>query len=380
MTQYIKRGTSWRILKDGVMDMRDTLPVGVYTIKQVPMSDELYLDSVEPFVLTGKIYGNSEKLATRILTTLQRRETSTGVLLSGEKGSGKTMLTKLIALKAHELGMSCILVSDSHHGDNFNEFVQNVQQPAIFLFDEFEKVYDKPEQQEGLLSLLDGTFPTKKLFLFTVNNSYKVNENMINRPGRIYYHIHYRGLDEQFVREYAEDVLKNKDYTKALVALSYMYDALNFDMLKAIVEEMNATGEGPMEVVKILNASPYTYDKYNVTYTAVMKINGVEVPVTNIEQGQTLHKNPVIVAANNGFRAAVEYTDMFMPKELYEEGAIGDQLNGTDFSVTFDESSIVEVSPDMTQVTFKKKYRDWELEAIYTKDINETINRFMQLY
>ena len=71
--------------------------------------------------------------------------------------------------------------------------MQDIEQPCIILFDEFEKVYDDQDQEKAL-TLLDGVFPSRKLFIMTVNNKWRVNEHMRNRPGRIYYMLDFAGF------------------------------------------------------------------------------------------------------------------------------------------------------------------------------------------
>src|SRR5208337_1938489 len=126
------------------------------------------------------------------------------------------------------------------------------------LFDEFEKVYHEKERQEAILTLLDGTFQTKKLFVMTVNNKFEVNANMLNRPGRIYYHYEFDGLDAEFIREYANEQLSDDllKYIEQLVHVAGIFWKFNFDMLKAIIEEMNRYSESPEEVMKYLNTKP----------------------------------------------------------------------------------------------------------------------------
>lgn len=122
----------------------------------------------------------------------------------------------------------------------------------IILFDEFEKVYDD-DRQGKILTLLDGTYTSKKLFVVTCNDRYRVNQFMFNRPGRFFYSFKFKGLDTRFVQEYCEDRLNNKDLIGSVVRFSNISSNLNFDMLKAIVEEMNRYKETLTQVLKFIN-------------------------------------------------------------------------------------------------------------------------------
>lgn len=76
---------------------------------------------------------------------------------------------------------------------------------------------------------------------------------MMNRPGRLYYLLEFHGLDQDFIKEYCEDNLQRKDYIQAVLATAALFRSFNFDMLKAMVEDMNRYDESPSEVLKFLN-------------------------------------------------------------------------------------------------------------------------------
>lgn len=264
MTCYVKEDNIFWPTPNGAIDIRETLPVGTYTVGKSMKG--FYLKAVENFHMTGKIYGKTPRHAERILNTFDVRPNATGVLLTGEKGSGKTMLAKIISRQAADKGMPTIIINDSFSGDDFNSFIQSIDTPSVVIFDEFEKVFSS-EDQEGILTLLDGVYPTKKLFILTTNDKYRVNQHMTNRPGRIFYMIEYKGIDLQFIEEYCNDNLNNKSYIQQICRLTMMYPVFNFDMLKALVEEMNRYNETPNEALEILNAKPFMDDstKYEVT-------------------------------------------------------------------------------------------------------------------
>jgi hypothetical protein len=247
------------------------LPVGTYSVGFCQKG--WFLTETTDFKIEGKIYGDPTKNAERFLNTYDRRPNSTGVLLTGEKGSGKTLLGKMLSQKAAERGMSTLLVNNQYAGESFNLFIQSINEPCLVLFDEFEKNYDDQHQQM-LLTLLDGTAVTKKLFVITTNEKGRVNQYMQNRPGRIFYVVEYSGLTEAFIREYCEDTLQAKEHISTICRLASLFETFNFDMLKALVEEMNRYGETPHEALQLLNIKPLYVSRieHDVTVTVAGRV------------------------------------------------------------------------------------------------------------
>jgi hypothetical protein len=215
---------------------------------------------------------------------------STGVLLIGEKGAGNTMLSKNISSNLANNGIPTIVINEPWRGDNFNKLIQSIEQPCVILFDEFEKVYKKDEQK-SILTLLDGVYPTKKLFIFTSNDVYNIDDHLFNRPGRIYYNIQFTGIEDEFIREYCMDNLIDTSYIDQICKISVLFAAFNFDLLQALVEEMNRYNESPQDALKILNAIPEDNEKnkFNVTIT----VNGIEYAENVIEDRGTWYGNPL---------------------------------------------------------------------------------------
>ena len=255
MTHYIKNGALFTVTSDDALDIHNSLPIGTYTVKMNPMSGEYYLEIIDNFEIPQKIYGTTTDYSDRILNTFQKRDSATGVLLSGEQGSGKTLLAKLLSVKARELGMPTIVINNPWYGEVFNVFMQSIDQPSVVIFDEFEKVYDSAEQ-EKLLTLLDGVYPSRKLFVLTTNDNFRVNSRMRNRPGRIFYSLKYTGLDVSFITEYCQDRLNDKSHIEDICKISMAFSEFNFDILQALVEDMNRYDESPQEVMTMLNARP----------------------------------------------------------------------------------------------------------------------------
>lgn len=296
MTKFFKSGNTYRVAPGDSVDVRDELPAGNYVVKFNPMSG-FWLETADAFKMPEKIYGSCMRNADRILNTFRNREGNTGVMLVGEKGSGKTLLARQISISS---GMPVIIINSGFTGDDFNSFLSAINQPSIVMFDEFEKVYDR-EGQEKILTLLDGTFQSQKLFLLTSNDKWKIDNNMKNRPGRIFYLMEFEGLDEDFIRQYCEDRLIDKSKTNQIVKISTLFDKFNFDMLTAFVEEVNRYGEDPEDLISILNAKPEYSGRSS--YIATLFLNGQPVPQSAYHDNQ-IYTN----TTNENFAVCVWFT------------------------------------------------------------------------
>lgn len=296
MSFFLRNGNTFKVTTKDAMDLHDKLPAGNYVVKKDEMSGQLYLETIESFDIKGKLYGDTTKHTKRILKTFELRGPSTGVMLNGEKGSGKTLLAKNVAFEGAKVGIPTIVINAPWCGDKFNSFIQMIEQPCIILFDEFEKVYDK-EEQEAVLTLLDGVFPSKKLFILTCNDKWRVDAHMRNRPGRIFYMLDFKGLSEEFIREYCNDTLEQKEHIDQICKISQLFDQFNFDMLKALVEEMNRFDESPQEAMAMLNAKPEFSG--TLKFKATLTIDGVELAKEDICEdwnGNPLSKSEVEIS------------------------------------------------------------------------------------
>jgi hypothetical protein len=279
MTYFIKHGDRFHVSSEAAIDIHKTLPPRNFVIKYDERTDQYSLEQTNAYVMPSKLYGNIERQAARVLTTFDDRAKSTGILLAGEKGSGKTLLAKLLSLKASHLGIPTLILNQPFAGDTFNQFIQTIEQPCVILFDEFEKVYSNREIQQQILTLLDGVFPTKKLFILTCNNKWALDDHFHNRPGRLFYNFDYTGLDTDFIREYCKDVLKDQSYVEQMVKLSSIIGKFNFDMLQAIVEDMNRYGESPQETLQYINCKPAD----DIEHEVRVLVNGVELPYNQFD-------------------------------------------------------------------------------------------------
>ena len=358
MTYFIRNANKFTPADESAIDLHHELPPGNYVIKTTPR-DEFYFEQVDSFTLNHKIYGDTLKNVDRIINTFTQRPNSTGVMLNGEKGSGKTMMAKALSAKCAELGMPTIIINQAWNGDEFNTLIQSVEQPCVILFDEFEKTYDR-EHQPAVLTLLDGVFPSRKLFILTCNDKYRVDEHMRNRPGRIYYMLDFTGLDVEFITEYCEENLNDKAQIEHVCKVSTMFAEFNFDMLKALCEEMNRYNESAQEAIKMLNAKPQTDD--GGEYSVILTINGKEFRNDEVWP----HKwtgNPL---AKEKFKVT-----------HYADGPEGGYKNDDDAPVGRDSCSPVTASSKTTPHTpYQDGEQDYEFTYLNLKKVDANTGSF----
>lgn len=215
------------------------IPVGVYVVDYNPMAGGFFLRRQEDMTLPSKLYGTVEPRARKVLNTFNSRTgKNTGVLLSGNKGSGKTLLSRTICALALTEEKPVLLIEEAYMGTEFNQFMNSITQPIVVFIDEFEKKYNDHDKQNGLLSLLDGTGVNNKLFIMTTNDG-AVSEFLLSRPSRLFYHWRYVKLEEEVMLGYCEDTLVNKDFLPKIRVLWGISTDMSFDVLQSVVEELN---------------------------------------------------------------------------------------------------------------------------------------------
>ena len=244
--------------------------VGGYTIKELeprnyivrfdPNQGAFYLQDAPSFELPSKLYGEVASYSERYLNSFRTWGGNLGVLLTGLKGTGKSLLARHICMHA---GMPVIMITEAFSGPDFLAFLSHIPEDAIIFLDEFEKVFQKQEEQNTLLSVLDGSFKSKILFLLTANDHTRITQYLNNRPGRIHYRRHYEGLNEELIREVCSDLLDDETKTDQVYAVCMYIGQISLDILTALIREVNLyPEETPMEVMGKMNLNPTstTYD------------------------------------------------------------------------------------------------------------------------
>lgn len=244
-TKFMINGSTINVFNMNEETALDYLPAKIYTLKYDDFSGFFLEITKDILELPEKIYGKTMERVNKCLQTYQERTASTGILLTGDKGTGKSLLMSLLANEAiDKLELPVILIKDAFNGTKFVSFIESLGECCL-VFDEFGKMYvsddrhtgDNEVPQKALLSLMDGVDKTKRLIIMTENHEFDINEFMLNRPSRVYYHFRYRKLDEESIVGYCNDHDVDKQITKEIVELSRRSAIFSFDMLQSIVEE-----------------------------------------------------------------------------------------------------------------------------------------------
>jgi len=260
-TKFFVSGSTVHVFNMNEETTLDALPPRIYTVQYSQLQGFYLTITKDQLELPEKIYGKTPGRVEKCLNTYKDRDTSTGILLTGDKGTGKTLLMSLLANKVvTDLELPVLLIKDAYAGSQFTDFIETIGECAV-VFDEFGKMYASSDRhnnegeipQKALLSLMDGVDKTKRMFILTENSELDINDFMLNRPSRVYYHFKYKKLDEGSIVGYCQDNGVSKEIVKDITDVSRRSNIFSFDMLQSIVEEHLRFGTAIADTTEDLN-------------------------------------------------------------------------------------------------------------------------------
>lgn len=251
----INFGTNYMILGEDAKVI-DKLPVATYRVN-FSMDSGYSLNKVESdFTIknTQKVFGNREPKVEMIEKAFLSSDSSIGVLLTGEKGIGKTLFARMVSTNMARQGIPTVIVDGNSIGkvSSLSRYLDTLPSNIMIMFDEYEKVFDK-DMQSDMLGLFDGMSNSKRLYVITANDTYKLSNYIKGRPGRFLFDIQFNFLSEQEVEEYVTyfipDITKNELGFARNLATIY---SINYDILNALVR-MHKIGYKFADSIESLN-------------------------------------------------------------------------------------------------------------------------------
>ena len=236
----VESGKRYRIFNNAITTY-DQLPPKTYRVDYDPETRIFSLLEAHDFEIPEtKIYGQHLDKVKKVLNSMDKMNRNLGVILSGDKGIGKSLFSKCLGLKARKKGIPVILVNEYHEG--IANFLEEIEQTVMILFDEYDKTFDEKKHncQAEMLSLFDGVSAGKKLFVITCNEIQSLSQYLINRPGRFHYHFRFLYPTADEIRDYMEDKLDKQYYDEIenVIAFSVRMN-FNYDCLRSIAFELN---------------------------------------------------------------------------------------------------------------------------------------------
>lgn len=271
----------------------ESLPVGIYSINLTMTG--YHLDKyADKFVFPYKMYGLQEDFIDHVIKTYNNTEGNLGIMLTGTKGTGKTVTAKELANK---LNLPVIIVKDmGDHNQSMIEFLSGIEGDCVLFLDEFEKNFS--ESDSTILQIMDGVYNSKyrKVFLLTTN-AMSINENMVGRPSRIRYVKKFENLDLEVVNEYLDDVLEVPEARQDLLDFIDSLTISTIDILKTIVNEVNIHGiEGLKKAKSFFNVVTNEYEYSCIrgyAYTGEIEQDKNKFSIENFSKAVERFNNPI---------------------------------------------------------------------------------------
>lgn len=255
----------------------EKIPAGIYTVKV--SKNGFYLEfTKDNFDQPEKLYGTIVPRSKRIQHAYNERKDSTGVLFTGLKGSGKSLLMKEISNTMIKQGLPVLIIQENFSGPTFMSFMELVGE-CVVLLDEFGKTYkrsnkDDQNEQHSLLTFFDGVYSTKRLILMAENKTWDISELFLDRPSRILFHWEYDRLEEEVVDGYCNDNLENTNLKSKIISVYRVSKNFTFDSLQAIVAQCNMFKD--YEFKEVINGLNIPLGSKREEVVISLKIDGKE--------------------------------------------------------------------------------------------------------
>ena len=232
MSEFIKNGDRIVTKPDG-FDY-NLIPGKVYNLNYDRFKQYSYIEEDGNLELPKKIYNEDTFFIKRILDSFNTDTSNVGVLLSGLKGSGKSLTTKIVANRSN---LPILVVNSTYPSGELKDFFTEFKTPVCVIFDEIDK-NERYWDTKQMLNFLDGIQSTaKKLVMMTCNETCDLSEYILDRCSRIKYFKEYNGLELDVIKELVSDIL-GKDDDELAEYIHTFIKILSFDNIITYLKEI----------------------------------------------------------------------------------------------------------------------------------------------
>ena len=304
---------------------------GVFELKENKVAKTYVLQpKTFKFATPPKLYGDMRKYVNFYWESFKRHGYKGGILLTGQKGSGKTLIGMELSNLAIDEGMQVIQITNIAFKNELVSYLDSIDN-AVFFFDEFGKNFNN-NQQDIMLTLLSNVTGKQRIVIITENHPMRISEFIRNRPGRVRYAMHFNKLPINVVEEYCKEKNVEDKFYKDLIDAYKTIVLFQFDHLEAIVtEHLDNPDIEFKELVKLLNLEDISGTK-TLAFKEIFKIGEENVTIdivrsdpkkmslTNFESGQWFYINGVIIyeTEDNSIQKEKRFSLSFNKKDMKE--------------------------------------------------------------
>lgn len=212
----------------------------VYNVKYSRFTGDISFETAKMFTLPSKIYSTEkdEAFINKVLDKYKIIDSGVlGVMLSGLKGAGKTIMLKQIAIRSE---LPIVLLDREFPEYKFKSLFQGlVNTEVCFVFDEIDKS-DSDFEMCDLLQVLDGMNTVgKKLMLFACNDDKKVSEFLKDRCSRVRYWKRFDKMSEEMIKQVVNDRINDNERVNEVSDFIYgHFECVSFDNILSFIDEI----------------------------------------------------------------------------------------------------------------------------------------------
>ena len=134
--KVVNTGNTYRIYNNSLKTF-DQLPAQAYTVCFHPQQG-FWLEKFSDLEVNEKIYGVHMTKVEKVFNSFKSFSRNLGIILSGDKGIGKSLFAKLLCIKSIENNYPLIIVNN--HIPGIADFLNEIEQEVVVLFDDFMRV------------------------------------------------------------------------------------------------------------------------------------------------------------------------------------------------------------------------------------------------